>query len=112
MRILYSVCLIALMCSCSTLDQSMRLGAVTGALAGAAAMSATTSVTGQSISGEQIAQNATIGMGIGLITSYFIHKQVASDRQAALRQTELYFGDLPPSPFVLPAEIPKKGGRP
>jgi hypothetical protein len=51
------------------------------------------------------------GLGLGLITSYFVHKEVATDRETSTRQTEIYFGDLPPSPFIIPSLNQKKGGR-
>jgi len=37
-----------------------------------------------------------------------VHQSVAEDRVESSKQTEIYFGDLPPSPFLIPG---KKGGR-
>lgn len=101
----------ALSVSCTTLDQSFRLGAVTGALTGAAATYAGNGASGRNPSGQEVALGASIGLGLGLITSYFIHQQVVEDRDEMSRQTEIYFGDLPPSPFVIPQPKLKKGGR-
>lgn len=101
----------ALSVSCTTLDQSYRLGAATGALTGAAATYAGHSSNGRNPSLEEVGVGASIGLGIGLITSYFIHQKVVEDREEATRQTEIYFGDLPPSPFVIPQPKLKKGGR-
>jgi len=103
--------LAALTVSCSTLDQSFRLGATTGALTGVAATYAGHEANGRSPTSEEVAIGASIGLGLGLITSYFIHQQVVEEREESARQTEIYFGDLPPSPFVIPQPKLKKGGR-
>lgn len=99
---------VALVVSCSTLDQSFRLGAATGAAAGAAATYGAERVNGQEPSFENVAVGASVGLAIGLITSYFVHQSVDEDRKENLKQTEIFFGDLPPSPFVIPN---RKGGR-
>lgn len=101
----------ALTASCTTLDQSFRLGATTGALTGAAATYAAHSLNGRNPSLEEVGLGATIGLGLGLITSYFVHQQVVEDREEMTKQTEIYFGDLPPSPFMIPQLKLKKGGR-
>lgn len=94
--------------SCSTLDQSFRLGAASGAVAGAAATYGAERASGGQPSFENVAVGASVGLALGLITSYFVHKSVSEDREEDSRKTEIYFGDLPPSPFVIPG---KKGGR-
>jgi hypothetical protein len=109
--ILYLSPLVPLMVSCTTLDQSFKLGATTGALAGAAASYGAVSSVGRTPTLEEVGIGAGIGLGLGLITSYFVHKEVSADRQDNSRQTEIYFGDLPPSPFIIPALNQKKGGR-
>lgn len=103
--------IVALTTSCTTLDQSFRLGAVTGALTGAAASYAGHGANGRNPSPEEVGLGATIGLGLGLITSYFVHQQVIEDRDEMAKQTEIYFGDLPPSPFVIPQPKLKKGAR-
>lgn len=103
--------IVALTTSCTTLDQSFRLGATTGALTGAAATYVAHSTNGRNPSLEEVGLGATIGLGIGLITSYFVHQKVVEDRDEMTKQTEIYFGDLPPSPFVIPQPKIKKGGR-
>lgn len=110
-RIFLLSLVMALSISCTTLDQSFRLGAVTGALTGAAATYAGHGAGGRNPSAEEVGLGASIGLGLGLITSYFIHQQVVEDRDEMSRQTEIYFGDLPPSPFVIPQPKIKKGGR-
>ena len=46
----------------------------------------------------------------GLIAAYFTHKAVEEDReQFHSDETEMHFGDLPPSPFVVPKMNRKKG---
>ncbi len=110
-RILLMSPIMALSVSCTTLDQSFRLGAATGALTGAAATYAGQSASGRQPTLEEVGIGASIGLGLGLITSYFVHEQVTKDRDEAIKQTEIYFGDLPPSPFVIPQPKFKKGGR-
>ena len=101
----------ALLVSCTTLDQSFRLGSATGALIGTAATYAAHSTNGRNPSLEEVGLGATIGLGLGLITSYFVHQKVVEDRDEMTKQTEIYFGDLPPSPFVIPQPKIKKGSR-
>jgi hypothetical protein len=103
--------LLALSVSCTTLDQSFKLGAATGALTGAAATYAGHSASGRPPTIEEVGIGASIGLGLGMIASYFIHQQVTKDRDDAIKQTEIYFGDLPPNPFVIPQPKFKKGGR-
>jgi hypothetical protein len=59
---------------------------------------------------EKVHIGAGIGFVLGLITSYFVYKEVAADRETSTRQTEIYFGDLPPSPFIIRSLNQKKGG--
>jgi hypothetical protein len=75
--------------ACTTLDQSFKLGATTGAFAGAA---------------ESYGAVSSVGRTPTL-------EEVATDRETSTRQTEIYFGDLPPSPFIIPSLNQKKGGR-
>lgn len=103
-----TLCLLA---SCSTMNQSMELGAGLGAASGAAAVYA--GRIGQEHGPEltSVAVGAGVGAGIGLLTSYFVHKSVEDDRQSVqVEQTEMHFGDLPPSPFIVPKKI-RKGGK-
>ena len=96
--------------SCTTLDQSIRLGATSGALTGAAAVYSGQNMSGRPPTSEEAFSAITLGAGLGIIMSYFVHQQVTSDREDAARQTEIYFGDLPPSPFVIPGRS-RRGGR-
>jgi hypothetical protein len=110
-RILILSPLLALTTACTTLDQSFKLGGATGALTGAAAVYSAGSISGRPPTIEEVGTGAAIGMGLGLLTSYLIHHQVAAEREESARQTEIYFGDLPPSPFVIPGLNSHKGGR-
>ena len=103
--------LLALMVSCSTLDQSLKFGAAAGALAGAAAMYAGHEAHGSPTPSQELGTGASIGLAVGLISSYFIHQKVIEDREESSRQTEIYFGDLPPSPFVFPQPKQQKRGH-
>lgn len=96
--------------ACSTLGESMQLGASMGAVGGAAALYSSQRSVGQEPTLESVGSGALIGLGVGLITSYITHKSTEENRQYTSNQPEMYFGDIPPSPFVLP-KTPKKGGK-
>jgi hypothetical protein len=82
-----------------------------GAATGAAATFAGSAAGGKSPSLETVAIGAGIGSAVGLLTSYLIHRSVEDTRSSSdSNQTEMRFGDLPPSPFVVPKTLPK-GGR-
>ncbi len=102
---------ILLFCGCATLNDSLKLGAGVGALTGAAAtFSAETAAHGQAKM-ENVALSAGIGAGIGILTSYLVHRSVESERsEDSSAQFEMHFGDLPPSPFIMPKTKAKKGG--
>ena len=98
--------------ACSTMDQSLELGAGLGTVMGAAATATAYSAGGQSPSLGTVAIGAGIGTAVGLITSYFTHQSVVEDRKACeAEQVEMHFGDLPPSPFLVPKPQAKKGPR-
>jgi len=101
----------SLLCSCTTLNDSLKLGAATGAFTGAAATYAAQRGAGQPGTLEDAAVGASIGLGLGLVISYFMHEEVTESRTAFARETDMYFGDLPPSPFLVPKANSKKGGR-
>ena len=94
------------------MDQSLELGGTMGMLVGAGATAGGYAAGGHGQSLEAIGIGAGIGTVIGLATSYFTHKAVESDRAACQAdQIEMHFGDLPPSPFVVPNSKPKKGSN-
>ena len=113
MRIITLALVPVLACSCATLNESMTLGAGLGAMVGGAATYAAKATSGGAeVSAGDVALGAGIGILGGLLTSYFTHKSVEDTRAACLAdQTEMHFGDLPPSPFVFPKTLPKKEGR-
>ena len=97
--------------SCATLSDSLELGAGMGSIIGGGATYAGYAAGGKSPSLGTVAIGAGIGAGLGLLTSYFTHKQVENERLSCQAdQTEMHFGDLPPSPFVVPKMLPKKNG--
>lgn len=102
--------LIPVLASCSTLNESMQLGSSIGAVGGAAATYAAQSSNGEKPSFENVATGAGVGLVVGLITSYVTHKKVKQSNGETDDNTEMYFGDLPPSPFVFPKNN-KKGGQ-
>ncbi len=101
-----------LLCSCSTMNQSFELGASLGSVGGGLASYVGHTSAGGKASLENVAMGAGIGIGVGLIAAYFVHKSVEEDR-ADLRdsETEMHFGDLPPSPFVVPTKNRKRGNQ-
>jgi hypothetical protein len=101
---------ILLFSRCSTLNESLELGASTGLFAGAAATYAAQSATGHSPPFDNVSAGASIGLGIGLLTSYIIHGKMEEHRQNISPAPEIYFGDLPPSPFIFPKATSKNGG--
>jgi hypothetical protein len=108
----YCLLLGALLGGCATLEQSLELGAGMGAATGTAATLGGYSVSGRSAPIESAAIGAGIGVVLGLATSYFTHKSIESDRKSCeADQIEMHFGDLPPSPFVVPKPQTKKGSR-
>jgi hypothetical protein len=110
-RLTYLLALCLSSSACTTLNDSLKLGAASGALAGASATYAAQRGNGQTPSVEDAAIGASVGLGIGLIVSYFVHESVSEERAAYARETEIYFGDLPPSPFIVPTNASKKGTR-
>lgn len=101
-----------LMTGCASMNDSLILGAGVGAAAGGAATAAGYSAGGKSASFENVAVGAAIGTAVGLITSYFTHKSVEESRKYLdNKDFEMHFGDLPPSPFVVPKTPLKKGAR-
>ena len=107
------VLIIALMSSCATMSESMQLGASMGGATGMAAAFAGRAGTGNETSFTDVAIGAAIGTGLGILTSYLVHNSVEERRQSLQNdQTEMHFGDLPPSPFVLPrSNLNKRGSR-
>jgi len=94
------------------MNESLQFGAGAGALAGGAATYVAYSSTGTQPKFEDVALGAGIGLSLGLITSYFTHKNVEQDRRDGnAYQTDMYFGDLPPSPFIFQKQTPKRGGK-
>lgn len=96
---------------CSTMNESLELGATMGFASGALATYGAHSSIGSKASLENVATNAGIGLGIGLLAAYLTHNSVQEERERdSADQVDLHFGDLPPSPFVIP-KVSKKGGK-
>lgn len=99
--------------SCATMNESLELGGGMGAAVGATSTFVAHKATnGESPSFGSVALGAGVGALAGLATAYFTHKNVEEKREALkAEQTEMFFGDLPPSPFVVPKMSLKKGSR-
>ena len=98
--------------ACTTMHESLQMGAALGALTGAAATYAGHSGASSKPSHEDVGLGAGIGIGLGLIASYFTFKSVDGHRRDnQAYQTEVYFGDLPPSPFLIPKQNQKRGAH-
>lgn len=86
MRAIYCLTIFTMLTSgCSTLDQSFRLGAATGAIVGAAATYAGERGSGRQPILEEIRIGASIGPRLVLLTSYFVHQSVIEDRKSTAR---------------------------
>ena len=97
---------------CSTMSESLQFGGGMGFASGALASYAGQSGAGSKPTLESVAAGAGIGLGIGLLAAYFTHQSVVEDRERySSDESELHFGDLPPSPFLIPKPAKKKGGR-
>ncbi len=95
--------LVITLSACASMNESLQLGAGMGAATGVVATYTAHKTTGQSPSFENIALGAGIGLRVGLLTSYLTHKNVEKTwEDIRLDQTEMHFGDLPPSPFMIP----------
>lgn len=101
-----------LLSSCATMNDSMMLGATLGGIAAVAATSSAYNKVDHTASNDDLAASAGIGIALGLITSYFVHKDVAEKRgDIYSNNPQIYFGDLPPSPFIMTPATKKKGGK-
>lgn len=108
MRILCLLPLAFMVTSCSTLNESLQLGFGLGGVSGGAATYAGFRAGGRPPTIGSVAFGAGVGATLGLLTSYLVHKRVEEDRgDCQMEQTEMHFGDLPPSPFIVPK--PRKG---
>jgi hypothetical protein len=110
-KAIFSTCLLSLT-ACSTLNESMQLGAGVGAITGLAAVSAAGDIAGKNPSDDQKLTSASVGIALGLLTSYLLHKNIEEKRVDFLQSgPEIHFGDLPPSPFIMTPVKKKKGGK-
>lgn len=102
---------VLLLNSCATLNDSILLGAGIGGGAAAFVTSSTNDSRGQSFTKEEQLSNVGLGLAIGAIAAYFIHDNTTEYRKDYYNNNpEIYFGDLPPSPFIMtPSE--KKGHK-
>lgn len=99
--------------SCASLNDSMLLGAGLGAGAGVLSQTTAYQKTGTAYSSEEVTNSAVVGLAIGLIGSFLIHKSVEEKRGSLYSSDpEIYFGDLPPSPFIMTPKLKtQKGGK-
>lgn len=95
------------------MGDSLALGAGMGAATGLASTHiAFNATTGSGTSFDHLAVGAAIGASVGLLTSFITHKKIEETRKDTWQaETDIQFGDLPPSPFAFPKNSPRKGGR-
>ena len=97
---------------CASLGESFQLGGGIGAAAGTLANYSGQRMGGKTPTLGDIGLGAGIGLGVGLLTAYVVHKSVEDKRLLFQSdETEMHFGDLPPSPFIMPQQISKKRGH-
>lgn len=96
--------------ACSSLKESLQLGAGMGAVTGAAAIYSAQEASGRSASAQQVATGAAVGLGVGLLTSYLLDKSLSSELRpySEKESPQMHFGDLPPSPFIMPLKSVKR----
>lgn len=108
-KIIFSTILLSTT-ACSTLNESVKLGATIGAATGAAATYSGFDSAGERPPSEKMILGTAIGLTLGVITSYYTHKNIEEKRQSIFEErSEMYFGDLPPSPFIVPQSHKKRG---
>jgi hypothetical protein len=94
------------------LSESLELGGATGALAGVAAVAAGQAGVAGKVQGKSLVIGAEIGSLLGLTMSYVLHRAAENSRRLDDDdKTEMYFGDVPPSPFVFPSNKNARKGR-
>lgn len=96
--------------SCASMKESLQLGAGMGAVAGASATFAAEQSMGRAPDLQSVAIGTGVGLGLGLLTSYLTHKSLANEpRPYSESETpQMHFGDLPPSPFIMPPVAPRR----
>jgi len=110
-KAIFSTCLLSIT-ACSTLNESMQLGAGIGVLTGLVTVSTAGEMAGKGPSEEHKLSAASTGIAIGLLASYLLHKNVEEKRSDFVQSgPEIHFGDLPPSPFIMTPPRKKKGVR-
>ena len=93
--------LFMLISGCATRTRSLILGGAGGVALGGYTGSAIYSGPAKQIQTRNILLGTSIGLGVGLLTSYLLHED-GEQRMSAQRYEQderLRFGDLPPNPF-------------
>ena len=103
MKSLHVLILGASLSACSSLPESLTLGGAAGLSVGAYTGAVADSGPRHEARAKNIAIASSVGLGIGLLSSYLVHRHVEKrvESAAAPAQVETYFGDLPPNPFKL-----------
>lgn len=111
MKRVYFLLLFSTLPSCASMNESLRFGSGVGAVVGAASSYVAHQATGTQPKFEDVALGSGIGAGLGLLISYFTHKAVEQDRRdSKISETDMFFGDLPPNPFIFQRPNFKRGG--
>lgn len=95
--------------SCATLNDSIILGGSLGAVTTGTATAGAFDRSGKHLSNDELMGNVGLGLAIGAFTAYLIHENTVQFRKDSYYNSpEIYFGDLPPSPFIMSPNEKKK----
>lgn len=95
--------------ACATLNDSIVFGAGIGTITAGVATSSAFDRSGKSLQNEEFMGNLGLGLVIGAMAAYLIHDNTVQYRKDSYYNTpEIYFGDLPPSPFIMTPSEKKK----
>ncbi len=95
--------------ACATLNESVLLGVGMGSVTAVVATTSAYDRSGKSLQNEELISQLGLGLVIGALAAYLIHDNTVQYKKDSYYNTpEIYFGDLPPSPFIMTPSEKKK----